>query len=304
MTGRRAVPRPIRWRCCRHSWIAAAYPQAHPDLPFLGGALGLFGYDLGRRFETLPAYAAADIALPDMAVGMYDWALIVDHQRGEVSLLMAIRTSACGGCRRSLPRQQTFALTSAWRSNMPRTVWRKFRQRSGVSAKRRLLSGQPRPALSGEYSGDEWQAFYPLNRAIGAVQRVYSSAGWRRLQPVAGAFYSSRQGEIQTRPIKGTLPRLADPAGRPSRRKSWPPRRKTAEPDDCRSDAQRYWPGGRAGSVRVPELFVVEPFPAVHHLVSTITARLPDICTATCCAPLSGRLHHRRAQSAGDGDYR
>ncbi len=25
------------------------------------------------------------------------------------------------------------------------------------------------------------------------------------------------------------------------------------------------------GSVRVPELFVVEPFPAVHHLVSTIT---------------------------------
>ena len=26
-----------------------------------------------------------------------------------------------------------------------------------------------------------------------------------------------------------------------------------------------------AGSVKVPELFVVEPFPAVHHLVSTIT---------------------------------
>ncbi len=29
-----------------------------------------------------------------------------------------------------------------------------------------------------------------------------------------------------------------------------------------------------AGSVKVPELFVVEPFPAVHHLVSTITAQL------------------------------
>ena len=35
-----------------------------------------------------------------------------------------------------------------------------------------------------------------------------------------------------------------------------------------------------SGSVRVPELFVVEPFPAVHHLVSTITARLPDSRTA------------------------
>lgn len=61
-------------------------PQPHPHLPFLGGALGLFGYDLGRRFEHLPARADADIELPDMAVGIYDWALIVDHQRREVSL--------------------------------------------------------------------------------------------------------------------------------------------------------------------------------------------------------------------------
>ena len=34
------------------------------------------------------------------------------------------------------------------------------------------------------------------------------------------------------------------------------------------------------GSVRVPELFVVEPFPAVHHLVSTVIARLPEARTA------------------------
>ena len=37
-----------------------------PDLPFQGGALGLFGYDLGRRFETLPDNAQDDIPLPDM----------------------------------------------------------------------------------------------------------------------------------------------------------------------------------------------------------------------------------------------
>ncbi|WP_321158411.1 chorismate-binding protein, partial [Providencia stuartii] len=35
------------------------------------------------------------------------------------------------------------------------------------------------------------------------------------------------------------------------------------------------------GSVKVPELFVVEPFPAVHHLVSTITALLPERTPAT-----------------------
>jgi para-aminobenzoate synthetase component 1 len=81
-------------------------PPAHPHLPFLGGALGLFGYDLGRRFESLPAHAVADIVLPDMAVGIYDWALIVDHQRREVSLLSYGDPPACIGWRRSLPRQR------------------------------------------------------------------------------------------------------------------------------------------------------------------------------------------------------
>ena len=59
----------------------------NPDLPFQGGALGLFGYDLGRRVETLPQLAEADLALPDMAVGIYDWAAIADHQLQTLTLL-------------------------------------------------------------------------------------------------------------------------------------------------------------------------------------------------------------------------
>ncbi len=44
-------------------------PAHNEDLPFQGGALGLFGYDLGRRFESLPEIAQQDIVLPDMAGG-------------------------------------------------------------------------------------------------------------------------------------------------------------------------------------------------------------------------------------------
>ncbi|MFA0521204.1 aminodeoxychorismate synthase component I, partial [Vibrio sp. 10N.222.55.E8] len=51
--------------------------KAHPELPFIGGALGYLGYDLGRRVEKLPALAVRDIDAPDMAIGLYEWAIVV-----------------------------------------------------------------------------------------------------------------------------------------------------------------------------------------------------------------------------------
>ena len=60
-------------------------------LPFCGGAAGCFAYDLGRCIETLPAQAADDLPLSDMAVGIYDRAVIVDHQRRQSWLAGACR---------------------------------------------------------------------------------------------------------------------------------------------------------------------------------------------------------------------
>lgn len=61
-----------------------------------------------------------------------------------------------------------------------------------------------------------------------------------------------------------------------------------------------------AGSVKVPELFVVEPFPAVHHLVSTITARLPEqLHTSDLLRAAFPRwLNNRGSESTGYGNYR
>ena len=59
--------------------LLAADLQPIADLPFSGGAVGRFGYDLGRRIERLPVLAEEAEKIPDMAVGLYDWALVVDH---------------------------------------------------------------------------------------------------------------------------------------------------------------------------------------------------------------------------------
>jgi para-aminobenzoate synthetase component I len=47
--------------------------------PFQGGAAGLFGYELGRSLEILPAAAVDEFQAPALAVGLYDVAVAFDH---------------------------------------------------------------------------------------------------------------------------------------------------------------------------------------------------------------------------------
>ncbi|MCS3430372.1 aminodeoxychorismate synthase component 1 [Klebsiella sp. BIGb0407] len=252
------------------------------DYPFCGGALGLLGYDLGRHFETLPEQAEKSLYTPDMAVGIYDWALIADNQLqrltlvswGDINQRLAYLDSL------SQPSPTPFHLTSAWQSNMSREQYGvKFNKiqeylRSGDCYQVNLAQ-----RFSASYRGDEWQAFEKLNQAnrapFSAFLRLPGSA---ILSLSPERFVRLQDKQIQTRPIKGTLPRLADPKlDREQALKLASSPKDRAENlmivDLLRNDIGRV---ARPGSVRVPELFVVEPFAAVHHLVSTITAELPD----------------------------
>src|SRR5262249_26994998 len=61
--------------------------QTLPGLPpFQGGAAGLFGYDLCHHLERLPRPAVDDFGVPDLAVGLYDWAAAFDHEAGRAWL--------------------------------------------------------------------------------------------------------------------------------------------------------------------------------------------------------------------------
>ncbi|MCP2121624.1 UNVERIFIED_ORG: para-aminobenzoate synthetase component 1 [Pantoea agglomerans] len=258
----------------------------NPDLPFQGGALGLFGYDLGRRFETLPDLAQDDIPLPDMAVGLYDWALIVDHQKKTVSLLSHRDVQARLVW---LEAQQPapagpFTLTSDWRSNMSAAEYaEKFAHVQAYLHSGDCYQVNLAQRFQAAYRGDEWQAFTRLNASnkapFSAFVRLEQGAV---LSLSPERFIHLAEGMIQTRPIKGTLPRLADPeADRKQAEKLAASPKDRAENlmivDLMRNDIGRV---AVPGSVRVPELFVVEPFPAVHHLVSTVTAQLPASRTA------------------------
>ena len=262
-------------------------PSADPALPFQGGALGLFGYDLGRRFESLPVIAEQDVSTPDMAIGIYDWALIADHHNQTLTLISWDDVDARLAWleQQSAPQVTPFMRTSSWATNMNRDEYgAKFRQiqewlQSGDCYQVNLAQ-----RFQATYQGDEWQAFMRLN----AANRAPFSAFLRLPEQAILSLSPERfilldNNQIQTRPIKGTLPRLSDP-----HEDALQAQRLAASPKDraenlmivdlLRNDIGRV---ATPGSVKVPELFVVEPFPAVHHLVSTITASLPAHLHAT-----------------------
>lgn len=262
-------------------------PDPHPDLPFLGGALGLFGYDLARHFEKLPVQAQVSLTTPDMAVGIYDWALIADHHLKKLTLLCwgDISTRLHWLESRRTPVRKPFHLTSSWRSNMTREQYgRNFRK-----VQEYLLSGDCYQVnlaqrFSASYEGDEWQAFKKLNAANRAPFSAFIRLPDSAVMSLSPERFILLEGKnIQTRPIKGTLPRLDDPSedAKQAERLANSPKDRAENlmiVDLLRNDIGRV---AVPGSVRVPELFVVESFPAVHHLVSAITAILPDSLKAT-----------------------
>ena len=103
------------------------------------------------------------------------------------------------------------------------------------------------------------------------ARAAYLAGDWGAVASLSPELFLRRCGEsVTSSPIKGTLPRHADPAALRASVKD------VAENimivDLVRNDLGRV---ARTGSVAVPELLAVRPAPGVWHLVSTVTARVP-----------------------------
>ncbi|WP_406663169.1 aminodeoxychorismate synthase component I [Gallaecimonas sp. GXIMD1310] len=258
----------------------AAWPKVASALPFASGAIGLFSYDLGRQLEQLPSQAERDIDLPDMAVGFYDWAVISDHalrQSWLVSLDDPYQRLAWLERQRPAP-SAPFTLTGDWQANMSRAQYgEKFRRVQDYIHSGDCYQINLAQRFSAPYQGDEWQAYLTLRRENAAPFSAFMRLDNGVVLSISPERFVKVSGrKVETKPIKGTMPRSADPAtdaaNAETLRNSPKDRAENVMIVDLlRNDLGRV---AAPGSVQVPALFEIESFPAVHHLVSTVTCEL------------------------------
>ena len=283
----------------------APLPEADGPLPmpFAGGAVGYFGYELAGCFEALPAAAEDELGVPDAVLLLVDRVLAYDHLSGsgfavglgfgedaasaranaeraarEVSQASEARSEprASGGGGAGYARAVPAGLESAYAKAIER-------------AREEIAAGNVYQAcltrrLERGFGGDPWELHLALRRRNPAPFACFFEL------PEAAIVGSSPErfllvgadGLVQSRPIKGTRPRGGDPLqDERERRALLASAKDRAENlmivDLVRNDLGRVC---ELGSVRVPELMAVEEYASVFHLVSTVSGRLRRGCDA------------------------
>ncbi len=273
--------------------------------PFQGGAIGFFAYEFGRLLERLPQPdAPAQGSMPDAAWYFYDVIFAFDHQVQRAWMLSSgfpeqnsnarqqrsddraeyfwkiVQASPDQG-RSDLKHNQRIARTS-WRSNFDREAY----MEAVAKVVEYILDGDVFQANIAQRfiadlpdGFDRWRFYRALRERNAATFAAYldhddivvASSSPER-------FLSVRSDQVETRPIKGTVPRSSDPnedkALAEVLLKSEKDRAENLMIVDLmRNDLSRVC---RPHSVLTPVLCGLETYASVHHLVSVVTGRLAE----------------------------
>jgi para-aminobenzoate synthetase component 1 len=284
--------------------------------PFFGGIAGLMGYELGRAFEKLPTPIIDDFETPALLAGLYDWAIVWDHIGGTMKAYVIDMPASLRKFTVTerqewlLGRLQTRDVASNPETVLNRSngapelefsclhrieplseIYSDFTREEYVQAVSRVI----------EYirAGDIFQA--NLSQRLmapwsGTALQLYSAIRTNNPAPFCGLFQAGktaivsasperflkvdRNGNVETRPIKGTRRRPRSPiadlyAGTELATSEKDRSENVMIVDLLRNDISRSC---KPGSVRVTGLCEIERFETVLHLVSTVVGQLREEC--------------------------
>ena len=253
--------------------------------PFQGGAIGWFGYELGRRCAGLAPREPPD-PCANLHVGVYGWALLQDHERREAAAVFttaiddATRRRVLAALESPAPAPPApFVLDGEFRSNLDACAY----ARAFGRVQRYLRDGDCYQVnlaqrLSAPAHGDPWDAYLRLRARTASPFSAFlpGDDGSAVLSFSPERFVRVHGTRVETRPIKGTARRGATPeADRDQASALLASAKDRAENvmivDLMRNDLARSC---RIGSVRVDKLCALESYANVHHLVSVISGTL------------------------------
>ena len=270
--------------------------ENNTHLPFIGGAVGYLSYDLGNYIEHLPRTAKDDTNVYDLYFGLYNLVIVIDHLENktyiatpnlniekEEKLIVDIENKIkkaeingieeiCYEEKNVEPIKLNSNFTKANFENSVRRVQDYIRQGDIYQAN-----------LTQRFNGKTTLSSYELYRDLRKVSPAPFGAllnfeHSKILSNSPERFIKCIDNKVETRPIKGTRPRgktiEEDLRLQDELRNSEKDRAELLMIVDLeRNDIGRV---SKIGSVKVPELFVIEPYANVNHLVATVEGRLKD----------------------------
>jgi para-aminobenzoate synthetase component 1 len=263
-------------------------------IPFHGGILGNIDYEFGNR-HTINKIVSANFkpANPSMLfAGLYLWAFL-QNQKDQTAYLY-IHPECPKNLKQTLlnidwvnqNQKKThssflpspFKLISPFKSSHTKQEY----QQNFNAIKNYIYAGDCYQVnltqrFEATYQGDPISAFHFLHKKVLTPFSAYLDIGDTQILSFSPErFLLIDNGEVETKPIKGTRPRHEnaekDNAFKSALSSSTKDRAENLMIVDLlRNDLGKFC---ETGSIKVPSLFAIESFHNVHHLVSTVTGRL------------------------------
>jgi para-aminobenzoate synthetase component 1 len=282
-------------------------------VPFLGGAVGYLSYDLRHFIERLPSTAVDDLEFPESYFAFYDTVVAFDHLETRAYLVATGFPETEESLRLARARMRIKEMKDWLHSCLPAPEVQTSLSPKKRLGEREIQSpgGNGELVLKSNFTPEEYVGTVDRVReyiAAGDVFQVNLSQRfetkltispyelYQRLREVNPAPFASYlnfdgitivsasperflkvQGDlVETRPIKGTRPRGKDPLEDERLVQELVHSIKDRAENIMIVDLERNDLGRvcRYGTVKVTELAILETFPTVFHLTSTIIGRL------------------------------
>ncbi|BEP29772.1 aminodeoxychorismate synthase component I [Helicovermis profundi] len=276
------------------------YKNYEIDLPFIGGGVGFFSYDLCHHLEKLPRRAIDDTNTPDLIFGFYDGGIVIDHIKKKTYITDAgINEGENDRVKWIEKRIKDFEenpISINPKKHRDKAIFNSnFTKEEYINA---IKSIREYIRMGDIYQANMTQRFTTVLRD--EPIELYKKLREKNPAPFAcyfdfeegkiissspERFISIREGMIETRPIKGTMPRGKNKKEDEKNRNILINSEKDKAEllmivDLERNDLSRV---AKTGSVKVPELFKVEEYATVFHLVATVRALVKDNLTPIDC---------------------